>query len=75
MEMKRCFIISVNGECGRQYWKAELIFFFFFLSCKCIKVICEVVNAKNVLRSFIFVKNLYKNPSDLEQAEDYLVYL
>lgn len=65
MEMKRCFIISVNGECGRRYWKAELIFFF-FLSCKCIKVICEVVNAKNVLHSFIFVKNLYKNPSYLE---------
>lgn len=55
------WMASVADGIGKQSW-----FFFFFLSCKCIKVICEVVNAKNVLHSFIFVKNLYKNPSYLE---------
>lgn len=41
------WMASVADDIGKQRW-------FFFLSCKCIKVICEVVNAKkNVLNWFI----------------------
>lgn len=53
------WMASVADGIGKQSW-------FFFLSCKCIKVICEVVNAKKRITFIYFVKNLYKNPSYLE---------